>query len=82
MAERLDKLVNQEVEVVASGVTYRGILKEVSEEEVQILSETGWLSISMDQVNVIRKIEEAPAPGITKDIPPEFYDEKKDKKPS
>jgi len=79
MKERLENLVNCEVEVVASGVTYRGILKEVSEDEVQLQMETGWMAISMDQVNVIRRAGETPGPDAKKDIPPDFYDEDKDK---
>jgi len=78
MKERLENLVNCEVEVVASKVTYRGILKEVSEEEVQLLTETGWVTISMEQVNLIRRAGETPGPDEKKDIPPDFYDETKD----
>jgi len=78
MKGNLEKLVNCEVEVIASGVTYRGVLKEVSEEGVQLQMETGWMTISMDQVNVIRRPGELPGPDERKDVPPDFYDESKD----
>ncbi len=66
-------LVNRTVEVVASGITYKGVLKEITEDEVKLWMETGWMTISMDKVNVIRSTGETKIEGTAWDIPPDFY---------
>ncbi len=74
--ERLENLVNQTVEVIAGKMRYTGVLKEVSEREVQLQMESGWMTITMDKVNDIRRAGAVPGPDPTKDIPPDFYKEK------
>lgn len=73
------ELVNHDVEVVAGGITYRGVLKEITEDEVKLKMETGWMTISMDKVNVIRSAGEAKAEGTAWDVPPDFYTDTDDK---
>lgn len=38
------------VEVIAEGITYRGILKELGENEIYLESESGWIVIPMEKV--------------------------------
>ncbi len=48
-------LIGKEVEVSASGITYNGRLIEVSDTEVFIQSEMGWIQIMVSDVTDIRE---------------------------
>lgn len=50
----LIRLIGKEVIVEADGIIYRGELIEVTEQEVYLKSESGWLTILMDKVSSIR----------------------------
>lgn len=54
----IDRLVGQRVVVVANNITYTGRLVEISETEVNIEGENGWIVIPVDQVAEIREAEE------------------------
>ncbi len=47
-------LIGKEVEVMASGMLYRGRLIEVSETEVFLQSELGWIQLQVENVTEIR----------------------------
>jgi hypothetical protein len=47
-------LIGQEVEVMSDGMLYRGRLIEVSETEVFLQSELGWIQLSVEKVTEIR----------------------------
>jgi len=47
-------LIGQDVVAVADGMEYRGRLIEVSESEVFIQSELGWIQLQVSQVTDIR----------------------------
>jgi len=47
-------LIGKEVEVTASGMLYRGRLIEVSETEVFLQSELGWIQLQVENVTEIR----------------------------
>jgi len=47
-------LIGQEVEVMSDGMLYRGRLIEVSETDVFLQSELGWIQLSVEKVTEIR----------------------------
>lgn len=47
-------LIGQEVEVMSDGMLYRGRLIEVSETEVFLQGELGWIQLSVEKVTEIR----------------------------
>jgi hypothetical protein len=54
MRRLLDQMQGRIVVVQAGGIGYRGILKEVSEEQVCLQGLTGWREIPMEKVTRIR----------------------------
>jgi hypothetical protein len=50
----LARLIGHEVVAVANGISYRGRLIEVSETEVFIQGEMGWMQLKVDDVTEIR----------------------------
>ncbi len=72
--KQLRELIGKEVEIVANGIVYKGILKDVSEQAVSMLSTSGWLEIMMSSINRIS--EAAPQVFETKYIDPSFYKDK------
>ena len=50
-------LIGKEVEVTASGMLYRGRLIEVSETEVFLQGEMGWIQIMVKDVTDIKAYE-------------------------
>ncbi len=50
----MQELIGKEVEVKTVETIYRGVLVEISEAEVNIQSETGWLVIPLDRVVEIK----------------------------
>jgi len=47
-------LVNRQVEVLADGIVYRGRLVEMTEAELQLEGESGWIVIGIDRVADVR----------------------------
>lgn len=43
-------LIGKEVEVQTVDISYRGVLVEVSETDVNLQAETGWIVIPLDRV--------------------------------
>ena len=52
----MQELIGKEVEVTTVETIYRGVLIEISETEVNIRSETGWLVIPLDRVVDIKEV--------------------------
>ena len=52
----MQELIDKEVEVTTVETIYRGVLIEISETEVNIRSETGWLVIPLDRVVDIKEV--------------------------
>ena len=50
----LTGLIGQEVEVMSDGMLYRGRLIEVSETDVFLQGELGWVQLSVEKVTEIR----------------------------
>jgi hypothetical protein len=57
--EGLIGLIGKEVEVTAQGVLYRGTLIEVSETDVFLKGELGWVQLQVDGVTDIRPVSKA-----------------------
>lgn len=69
--KQLRELIGKHVEIVANGIVYKGILKDVSEQSVSLLSTTGWLEIAMSSINKIT--EPGSAVFEKKYVDPSFY---------
>ncbi len=50
----MQELTGKHVEVIAEGIIYRGILKELGEDEIYLESESGWIVIPMEKVADIK----------------------------
>ncbi len=53
----IHNLIGKEVVVEANGITYRGRLVEVNEQEVYLQAESGWITILTENVVDIREAE-------------------------
>ncbi len=51
-------LIGKIVEVVTSETIYTGRLVEISDEEVHLESESGWVTVPIGRVALIREISE------------------------
>ena len=67
----LQSFLRKEVEIVAHGVLYRGVLIEVGEEEVLIKSEARWITLLTADVMEIR--EPGKKEGLYKMIDKDFF---------
>ena len=56
----IQEMIGKEVEVIASGVNYSGVLVEVSDVEVHLKTSMQWLSLPASSVSVVR-LKERPA---------------------
>jgi hypothetical protein len=52
------ELLGKEVEVLANHITYTGKLVEISETDVYLQAESGWVVIPVERVSEIRKKKE------------------------
>jgi hypothetical protein len=50
------EMIGKEVEVIANGVTYRGVLIEVSDTEVHLKTSMQWLTLPAAAVTGIRPV--------------------------
>jgi hypothetical protein len=55
--DKMIELLGKQVEVIANGISYTGRFVEISEEEVHLESESGWVVIPVERVAVIREAE-------------------------
>lgn len=49
----LHTLIGSQVVVAADGITYKGLLVEITEDEVQLQGESQWITIQIDDINSI-----------------------------
>ncbi len=54
----IQTMIGKEVEVIANGTTYRGVLIEVSDVEVHIRTTMQWVSLPVSSVSEIRLVGE------------------------
>ncbi len=50
----IQTMIGKEVEVIANGMTYRGVLIEVSDTEVHLKSTMQWMSLPASSVSSIK----------------------------
>jgi hypothetical protein len=53
----MHELIGKEVEVETSETIYRGVLIEITENEVNLQSEIGWLTIPNEKIASVREVE-------------------------
>ena len=50
----IQSMLGKEVEVIASGMTYRGVLIEVSDAEVHIRTSMQWVALPVSSVSAVK----------------------------
>ncbi len=50
----IQSMMGNEVEVIANGVSYRGVLMEITDDEISLKSLMQWISLPMSAVNTVR----------------------------
>jgi len=50
----MHQFINKEVEIITSEALYSGVLIEVDESEIQIKSESGWITVPLERVLDVR----------------------------
>lgn len=50
----IQNMIGKEVEVIANGMTYRGVLVEVSDVEVHLKGLMQWISLPASSVSVVK----------------------------
>ncbi len=50
----IQSMIGKEVEVIANGMSYRGVLIEVSDTEVHLKSSMQWMSLPASNVSTIK----------------------------
>jgi len=50
----IQSMLGKEVEVIASGTTYRGVLIEVSDAEVHIRTSMQWVALPVSSVSAVK----------------------------
>ncbi len=50
----IQSMIGKEVEVIANGMTYRGVLIEVSDTDVHLKSTMQWMSLPASSVSAIK----------------------------
>jgi hypothetical protein len=57
----LGRLIRKEIVVnTTDGITYRGVLIEANEEFLEMMGETGWISVQMEKITSVRGKGDAP----------------------
>ncbi len=54
----IQSMIGKEVEVIANGITYRGVLIEVSDTDVHLKSTMQWMSLPASTVSSVRLANE------------------------
>jgi hypothetical protein len=54
----IQNMLGKEVEVIANGTTYRGVLIEVSDADVHIRTSMQWVSLPVSSVSEVRLVGE------------------------
>ena len=55
----MQHLIRKKVEVITSETTYRGILIEISETEINLQGENGWIVVPAEKVLDIREVDQS-----------------------
>jgi hypothetical protein len=71
---QLRKYKDKKVIVRADGITYKGVLKEVTEEGVFLKCLTGWVEVPMEKITSIRAEDEKEQKNDSKFVDKSFWD--------
>lgn len=75
VANRFQHLAGARVEMVADGIRYHGVFVEMTDEDVKLRGETGWIILDVNKVSRIYREGEAPDfPNPVKIVDRSFYD--------
>lgn len=77
----IDKYKNKKVVVIAGGLIYRGVLKEVTDECINLKGLTGWIEIPMEKITSVREEGEKDTFASNKSIDKSFWDFPPDEDP-
>lgn len=53
----MQDMIGKKVEVRSADITYRGILVEVGEKEIYLISDNGWIVIPVEGVAEIKAVD-------------------------
>ncbi len=67
----LQSMIGKEVEVIANGVSYTGVLVEVSDSEVHLKGSMQWISLPAISVSTVRLKSQSPQTTKQEDEEPE-----------
>ncbi len=51
-------LIGRKIEVITGDIIYRGVLIEITDEELHLQSELGWISVPLEKVAEVREVDE------------------------
>lgn len=72
---RYQHLAGKRVEMKAAGLIYRGIFVEMTDEDVKLRGETGWIILDVTRVTRIEEAGREPSfPDPVKQVAPDFYE--------
>jgi hypothetical protein len=71
MVPDIQSMIGKEVEVIANGTTYRGVLIEVSENEVHLKTSMQWVALTAASVSTIKPVGEVKREPEREGIPPD-----------
>ena len=55
----IQSMIGKEVEVIANGIRYTGVLVEVSDEEVNLKGQMQWIALPVSSISVVKLKENA-----------------------
>lgn len=73
-ANRFQHLTGQRVEMMAAGILYRGVFVEMTDEDVKLRGETGWIILEVEKVSrIVREGDSDERAGPLKIVDASFY---------
>lgn len=53
----MQELIGKEVEVSAEDILYKGVLIEIGETEMYLLSDSGWIVVPVEKIADVRAVD-------------------------
>ncbi len=73
MIHNINKYIGKQVVVTAGTMTYKGILKSIEEDSVQLKGLTGWIEVPTGKISSIKAADEKEGLASKKFIDQSFY---------
>lgn len=54
----MHELIGRKIEVNTGEIIYRGVLIEITDEELHLQSEYGWISVPLEKVAEVKAVEQ------------------------